>query len=85
RMPNGQRMQKDDYFEMLELQQGKCAICGSEDNRSSISKYFFVDHDHETNYVISLLCHNCNFMVGFFNDDKKIIKKAVQYLKSHLG
>jgi len=83
RMPNGQRMQKDDYFEMLELQQGKCAICGSEDNRSSRSKYFFVDHDHETNYVRSLLCHNCNFMVGFFNDDKKIIKKAVQYLKRY--
>ncbi|MDC0185829.1 endonuclease VII domain-containing protein [Gammaproteobacteria bacterium] len=83
RMPSGERMQKEHYFQMLEKQGGKCAVCGSEDNRTSRAKYFFVDHDHETNVVRSLLCHNCNFMIGFFNDDKRIIKKAIQYLKSH--
>ena len=83
RMPNGQRMKKDDYFEMLELQQDKCAICGSEDNRSTRSKYFYVDHDQKTNVVRSLLCHNCNFMIGNFGDDKRIIEKAIQYLEKH--
>lgn len=82
-MPNGRKMEKADYFLMLEKQKGKCKICGSKDNNSSRSKYFFVDHDHKSNVVRSLLCHNCNFMIGHFNDDKKVISKAIEYLKKH--
>jgi hypothetical protein len=44
----------DDYDRMLEEQDGKCAICGSPSTNSR-SKYFMVDHDHDTGEVRGLL------------------------------
>ena len=69
-----------DYDEMLELQEGKCAICQSVDVGNKKSKYFFVDHDHNTGKVRGLLCHPCNISIGNLKDDPDIVYNAWMYL-----
>lgn len=69
----------EQYDELLEAQDGRCGICGSEDPGVR-NKYFCVDHDHETGAVRGLLCHRCNVGIGYLKDDLEIVKKAVQYL-----
>ena len=69
-----------DYDEMLELQEGKCAICQSVDIGSKKSKYFFIDHDHNTGKVRGLLCKKCNIALGEMRDDPDIVYQAWMYL-----
>lgn len=44
-----------DYFDIFDLQGGKCALCGKISERR-----FDVDHDHETGEIRGLLCRKCN-------------------------
>jgi len=67
----------NDYEQMLDEQNGVCAICGSE-NKSG--KKLYVDHDHYTGKVRGLLCVKCNGGLGFFNDDINIIESARRYI-----
>ena len=69
-------MTLNDYDEMLEKQNGVCAICGKEPN----GKRLHVDHCHETGVVRGLLCFRCNFGLSYFGEDIKKIKKAYEYL-----
>ena len=69
-----------DYYKMLESQEGKCAICQSVDVGNKTSKYFFVDHDHNTGKVRGLLCKKCNIALGEMRDDPDIVYKAWMYL-----
>lgn len=50
----------EDYEEMLEKQDGRCAICGSLPDGQHLS----VDHNHETGDVRGLLCQPCNLALG---------------------
>ena len=68
-----------DYDRMLEEQDGCCAICKSPTTNSR-SKYFMVDHDHDTGEVRGLLCHKCNVLIGHANDNKTILENAITYL-----
>ncbi len=68
------------YYEMLERQNYKCAICFSEDNNSSARTKMFIDHCHSTGKVRGLLCSKCNMALGNFNDDIEILKNAIEYL-----
>jgi len=68
-----------DYDRMLEEQEGKCAICKSPSTNSR-SKYFMVDHDHDTGAVRGLLCHKCNVLLGQADDDTTVLKNAITYL-----
>lgn len=74
----------EEYLQMLENQDGKCMICGT--NRPHIStkhfKHFAVDHCHKTNKVRALLCNRCNPGLGLFNDDPTLLRKAAEYLDS---
>lgn len=72
----------EQYDKMLESQNGKCAICGG-DQKSSLTKNLYVDHDHETGAVRALLCNNCNFILGHAKDDTDILKRAIEYLEYH--
>lgn len=76
----------EDYLNMLESQQGVCAICKqasparsrrgvSEDRRLS------VDHCHETGKVRGLLCTKCNTGLGMFGDDTARLLSAIYYLR----
>ena len=71
---------KDFYYEdykKLELKQkGLCAICKKEDKKRSLS----IDHCHTTLKVRGLLCKKCNSAIGFFEDDKRLLKNAIKYL-----
>ena len=70
----------EQYDELFETQEGRCAICGSEPT-PGISLH--VDHDHETGERRGLLCFKCNNALGDFNDDTGQLIRAVAYLESH--
>jgi len=66
-----------EYFEMLETQDGNCAICKAE--QASL----YVDHDHKTGKVRGLLCEQCNFLLGNAKDNVNILASAVKYLETN--
>ena len=65
---------------MLNHQDGKCAICKSDDPHNHYG-VFHVDHDHKTGLIRGLLCQRCNHLLGCANDDTLILLRAVQYLR----
>ncbi len=68
------------YDEMLEAQNGACAICGTKEPGSK-RKHFHVDHCHRTNKIRGLLCGNCNLGMGNLQDDIEILIRAIEYLR----
>ena len=72
------------YEEMLEAQGSRCAICQTkESNPDRKLAPFAVDHCHATGKVRSLLCSNCNFMLGAARDDVSTLTAAIRYLTEH--
>lgn len=67
----------EDYHEMLEKQNGKCLICGSE----SIDRKHAVDHCHKTGKIRGLLCDSCNRGLGMFKDNPESLRKAASYVE----
>lgn len=65
------------YVALLKSQHGRCAICRALPNPK---RRLDVDHDHKTNRVRGLLCYRCNRMLGFAQDSKQTLRKAVGYL-----
>jgi hypothetical protein len=59
----------------------KCAICGSKEPKNKNG--FVVDHCHETNKVRGILCHPCNTTLGNVNDDIKVLRRMIKYLRQH--
>lgn len=74
------------YNQMLEAQNGLCAICGKEetsiDIRTNNKFALAVDHNHKSNKVRGLLCGSCNKTLGHVKDNIFILEKAIDYLKS---
>lgn len=70
-----------EYNEILAVQGGKCAACGSLINtvRGKIAR-MSIDHDHKTGRVRGLLCNSCNLALGYAHDDLKILTGLVKYL-----
>ncbi len=62
----------EDYDRMLVSQGGRCAICRCEPTqihqKSGKVRDLAVDHDHVTGLVRSLLCTDCNTMLGLAGD-----------------
>lgn len=73
-------MTTSDYAQILESQNGTCAICSKV---NSDGKALVVDHDHNTGAVRGLLCRRCNTALGGFNDDCELMINAVSYLREH--
>ncbi len=67
-----------DYERMLTAQDGRCAVCRSENPRGA--GRWHIDHDHATGQVRGLLCSNCNLALGYFGDDPEIIEAAARYI-----
>lgn len=57
----------------------ECSICQSKDPGGN-ARQFLKDHDHETGKFRGLLCSNCNFGLGQFQDNPKLLQKAIIYL-----
>ena len=80
RYRNGNGMTLEQYNQMLENQQGKCAICGGGREKQKYS--FSVDHCHATGKIRGILCSNCNAGLGFFKDNPQSLTNALTYLIS---
>ena len=73
----------DDYNQMLESQNYRCAICGDEGNQENRFRKLSIDHDHKNGKVRGLLCSHCNFMLGQAKDDVEILQNAILYLEAN--
>jgi hypothetical protein len=66
------------YYEMLEKQGKRCAICKAE----SLKRAMNIDHDHTTGKVRGLLCDGCNLSLGHI-ERKDFMEKALKYLAQY--
>ncbi len=67
---------KQDYEDLIKLQNCSCAICGQKVPKDK----FHTDHNHKTGQVRSLLCGLCNRGLGQFKDNTESLQKAISYL-----
>ena len=72
-----------DYDTMLDEQNYRCAICGSEESNNPHREHFYIDHCHKTGKVRGLLCNHCNVMLGQAKDNISILHNAINYLEKH--
>lgn len=70
----------EQYNELLEKQDHRCAICGVTDPGKSDWR---IDHCHTTKKVRGLLCHNCNVSLGLMGDNIPNIQSMLEYLILH--
>lgn len=66
--------------EMFECQNHKCKICKT---KAKSHKNLCVDHCHSTDKIRGLICSNCNSGLGFFKDNPKFLKAAIEYLNTN--
>src|SRR3990167_1814227 len=69
----------EQYAELARAQGGTCAICA---RLPKNGHPLVVDHDHVTNTVRGLLCHNCNLTLGKFEDKPEWLERAAGYLRA---
>ena len=72
-------MSLEDYDKKYRDQRGRCAICP----RPTRKRGLVVDHCHRTNVVRALLCNRCNTGLGAFDDDPKLLCRALNYLRKY--
>ncbi len=78
-------MTPEEYDDLLNEQNGVCAICGEEESsgRWHGKERLAVDHCHKTGKVRALLCRGCNMSIGIFKESSELLKKAAEYLENH--
>jgi hypothetical protein len=69
----------DDYLEMFNKQNKKCACCNKEFDK------LVVDHNHTTGVVRELLCNPCNTALGLLNEDVTVMQNMSNYVRKHNG
>lgn len=77
---------KDDYLNMVEAQNNKCAICFNEETvenhwKPGETRRLSIDHDHKTGLIRGLLCFRCNATLGKVEDNVEYLKSMVNYLE----
>ena len=77
---------KGRYEKLLVAQDGKCAICGSDDpgrRGNEGLRRFAIDHIHDNGKrVRGLLCDTCNKGIGQLKDSPELLRKAADYLEN---
>lgn len=79
----------NDYNNLLDKQNGKCATCGTTEpkgrksGRGGAIDVFYVDHDHSTGKVRGLLCNVCNRTMGYVGDNISTLEEMIKYLQKH--
>lgn len=71
----------DKYNEMLKNQENKCSICNI--SAEFLKRALCVDHCHTTGKIRGLLCDPCNWGLGNFKDNIKLIDSAKEYLRKY--
>jgi len=75
----------DEYEELKQRQDGRCAICGRTQEQSGKSlRELCIDHDHKTGRVRGLLCTRCNTMIAGIEHEDDIfdtLKRVKDYLE----
>ena len=56
----------------------RCYSCGKK-------RKLDADHNHRTGKFRGWLCHRCNRGLGFFDDNVKMMRKAIKYLELYDG
>lgn len=67
----------EEYQSLLTSQAGRCAVCGTADER------LVIDHHHGTGRVRGLLCGGCNIGIGSLGDSATRLALAAQYVARH--
>lgn len=70
----------EDYFEIIDRQDGQCAICSTD--ISELDHTAHLDHCHETGRVRGVLCRRCNTGIGMLDDSADLLIKAAEYLNN---
>ena len=70
------------YYSKIEEQNFKCDICGTNETGTKHGKWS-IDHCHKTGEKRSLLCPNCNTVLGKVKDDIEILQKCIDYIVKH--
>lgn len=73
----------DEWDAMFAKQSGRCAVCSV--HQSETRRRFDVDHNHGTEQVRSLLCEDCNKLIGLSHEDPLVLRQAAEYLERHRG
>lgn len=66
-----------------------CAICGSPDSIvSGKNQRLVIDHDHKREdegpaCIRGILCHQCNLMLGYAEDNPAMLRAAADYLEDY--
>lgn len=79
RMQSRHGITPEQYDAMYSSQKGRCAICRAKKGKQGLR----IDHDHKTEVIRGLLCHNCNVLLGLGKENVKILEAAVAYLLEH--
>jgi len=74
------KITKETFLELAEAQGNKCAGCGID--ATGREHMLCVDHNHYTNEIRGLLCHDCNTAIGWMKDEPEIAEKLAKYLRS---
>ncbi|PKP62241.1 hypothetical protein CVT91_00185 [Candidatus Atribacteria bacterium HGW-Atribacteria-1] len=67
----------EDWLKMWEKQDEKCLICGKKFIKPSNA---CVDHNHKTGEVRGLLCRHCNSIIGFLENNPRLMMNSIEYL-----
>jgi len=72
-----------EYTDLMDQQKGCCDICGSSLIDPDSNRICATDHCHTTGKVRSLLCHNCNILIGACKENEGNLLEAILYLRKH--
>lgn len=73
----------DQYRELFQKQEGKCAICDRHQDEFKIR--LAVDHNHITREIRGLLCAYCNHRLLGRHRDGTILRKMADYVDGGTG
>ena len=78
---------KEQYLNLLETQENKCAICNQASStlnnfKGGEYRRLAVDHCHTTGKVRGLLCTRCNTTLGAVKENTALLVNMVSYLET---
>jgi hypothetical protein len=69
----------EQYDELLEKQNGCCAIC--QRHHALFEKHLSVDHSHKTKRIRGLLCTHCNYRLVARHEDGELLRRIADYVE----